>query len=1575
MSETNSTLDKIGAILKRWQERLIDVSKSNPLLGLNRSRAAKLELDKPDLSFLLKKIYIDDSTITLPFVQKKVKKKDLLSEDDSKEDYVLHEGDIEFVYPSVKELRSKIRKIYDNSKTTLTERGVNTLFLTIGCLEWEDPLMGKSESPLIMIPCSFENKGSSKALNLIMADEDIVINPAIKYYLQEREEIEIPDILNKESLEENQLLDDKKIDEYLSKVDGLVQLNGWKVTRRSWLGVFSFETLAIYQDLKSLDSQARTNPLIQAIAHLRNDVTENLKLDNDLDILETPEKVPVSVVEMDSSQLRALTLSSLGSNLVIHGPPGTGKSQTITAIIANALGQKKKVLFVSSKMAALNVVHNRLQQVGFGPFCLEAHGVKSGKRKVVDELKKTLEINEEIKVAPSLDEDISKLVETRGQLNDYSKIVHDKNNPFGIHLFSAYGRYETLKNVELIKAPMPWINILDVSKKEFEYSIDILLEVDKNAVLLSERNEHPLKGMKSDSLNLAVSESIYEHLSDLITFCKSLDEYLKKISSFVTGFDLPIPILISSLDIFKELSEIQNLPFSWNTLSVENLEEQLKKITDLSKVCESKIELHKKLESLSSSEPDDLVNKLNLFVEKYKNWYSRFNIKYLREKKTLLPVFDKLKAFSYNDALLTLNISNEIISLNEDIVHKLNDLNIKNKSCQIELKDIDIIRIEIKTSIDVKNWANNIGVTIPNTALFNSLISNDITKLVNFLIENKETILSTIKEINNYWPNGFLSDYKIEMLKLSDAVKYLTLILSNLNPKGIREHQIISRIITRCHENKLLPFLEKIGNKNLEKSSDIFKKRFYSLWIDAMIYSKPILSEFSQTTQQDLISKFRILDERITRLSAINLSAEPAQMARQVKIAHANVGGFNGVGILRKEMEKKKKLKPLRVLFNEIPQVLQALKPCFLMSPLSVSTFLKPGTFNFDVVIFDEASQLPTPEAIPSILRAKQVIVAGDSKQLPPTSFFRTNILDDSDEWDEQQSDELESLLDDCKASVPAFTETDLKWHYRSRNEGLINFSNHYYYNNQLTTFPTPFDNNSGGVVLEYVPDGVWDRGGSRINRKEARHTAGLIIKHFKAEPEKSIGVVALNSSQKEAILEALEEELQQTENKDLVPLMDPEKASPFFIKSLENVQGDERDVIMISIGYGKAIDGKMTLNFGPINTSGGWRRLNVLVTRAKWKTVLITSIRSSDLVGINPENLGAIGLKNYIQYAETGFLSMNKEAPRVLNEETNDFEDSVRKELEMRGFEVDAQVGVGSFKIDLAIRDKNCQKSYVLGIECDGATYHSSKSARDRDILRQEILQAMGWKLYRIWSTEWFRNREQAVQRLVENVNLAINNNNCNDVDKTDKLNESTPDQNCILTEIPASVERVGRKYEKSSFKINPKDLMELKRCSSFSDSIYRIIKEEGPIHTDLLLERVKELSGIGRIGSNINNNFNKAIGHLLWIGKIEKNKSDKGFIYLTSKEYSSFRVPSDENFIRHLGEIPAIEIKNAVKFLIKNQFGLAYDNAIQSIKLTFQVSRVDPKESDRVKDIIDEMIQSGIIIKHGPLLNLVSK
>ena len=434
--------------------------------------------------------------------------------------------------------------------------------------------------------------------------------------------------------------------------------------------------------------------------------------------------------------------------------------------------------------------------------------------------------------------------------------------------------------------------------------------------------------------------------------------------------------------------------------------------------------------------------------------------------------------------------------------------------------------------------------------------------------------------------------------------------------------------------------------------------------------------------------------------------------------------------------------------------------------------------------------------------------------------------------------------------------------------------------------------------------------------------------------------------------------------------MLDPEKTEAFFIKSLENVQGDERDVIIISVGYGKAQDGRMTLNFGPINTQGGWRRLNVLVSRAKWKTILVTSIRSSELIGINPEKKGPLGLKNYIQYAETGFLNESREAAHVLDEETNDFEDSVQRELELRGFKVDAQVGVGSFKIDLAVRDPKNSTGYAIGIECDGATYHSSRSARDRDILRQEILQGMGWRLHRVWSTEWFKNKEMSLKILVESVNRAISGRTY-EHEKKVEISEIEFEVVDELKSVPQRASYCGTEYEKSRMKCNREILLNSQKSAWLSDVVAGIVNDEGPIQLHLLMDRIKESAGVARAGSNIKSNLSRAVRLAIKNGKIEMNDDDKHFLHKVGKKYSRFRTPAN-GVERRLDQISKVEIKNAIEFLIKDQFGLAYDNALQSIKHLFGISRVDPEEGDRIKDIMDEMIASGLIVRHGPLLHL---
>lgn len=426
------------------------------------------------------------------------------------------------------------------------------------------------------------------------------------------------------------------------------------------------------------------------------------------------------------------------------------------------------------------------------------------------------------------------------------------------------------------------------------------------------------------------------------------------------------------------------------------------------------------------------------------------------------------------------------------------------------------------------------------------------------------------------------------------------------------------------------------------------------------------------------------------------------------------------------------------------------------MSPLSVSTFLSPD-MSFDVVIFDEASQIFPWGAIGAIYRAKQLIVVGDSQQMPPSNqFMCTN---DSDDDEEEDIDDFESILDLCSSS---FRPRNLSWHYRSRNESLIAFSNKNFYNNKLITFPSSRINDKGlGVDFFYVENSIFD-GISKTNKNEAEKVVELVFYNFRNHPERSVGVVAFNKQQSDLIEKLIYTERQKYD--EFEDFFKSDREEPFFVKNLENVQGDERDIIIFSATYAKnSSSNKLFLNFGPINKSGGERRLNVAFTRAKYNIQLVSSIHYYDIDVSRTNSVGVRLLREYLDYAENGNIGLQRsiktDNSSLFEEFDSEFEVQVSKFLRENGFCVDTQVGCSSFRIDLALKTPD-SSDYVLAIECDGATYHSSKTARDRDRLRQEILEGMGWTFYRIWSTDWFRNNKEEKNRLLTTATNALNRN-----------------------------------------------------------------------------------------------------------------------------------------------------------------------------------------------------------------------
>ncbi len=502
------------------------------------------------------------------------------------------------------------------------------------------------------------------------------------------------------------------------------------------------------------------------------------------------------------------------------------------------------------------------------------------------------------------------------------------------------------------------------------------------------------------------------------------------------------------------------------------------------------------------------------------------------------------------------------------------------------------------------------------------------------------------------------------------------------------------------------------------------------------------LSQFNGLEQMAIRKKFQEYDRIIMDLQREKIAYEASQNSSPIGNSSGTVGSYTEISLIKHEAGKKKRHIAVRSLLKRSGISMQALKPCFMMSPMSVAQYLKPGLIKFDLVVMDEASQIRPEDALGSIARGVRLVVVGDPKQLPPTTFF-SKILNNDDDDNVVALEESESILETV---IPMFKNRRLRWHYRSRHESLIDFSNKHFYDSDLILFPSPFqENDEFGIRFKRVNKGRFH---SRRNVEEARIIVQDIVFQLKNDPDETVGIVAMNSEQKAEI----EMQLDQIEKDDPVFAEAKNKMETFgnklFIKNLENVQGDERDIIFISMTYGpEQVGGKTMQRFGPINSDVGWRRLNVLFTRSKKRMHIFSSMSSGDIIISERSSRGVKSLKAFLEYCETGHLNNAEITGKAAD---SDFEISVMNALEEHGYVCEPQVGVSGYFLDLAVRDPGKPGKFLMGIECDGATYHSAKSARDRDRLRQEILERLGWKIRRIWSTDWFKNPQAQILPII---------------------------------------------------------------------------------------------------------------------------------------------------------------------------------------------------------------------------------
>jgi hypothetical protein len=521
---------------------------------------------------------------------------------------------------------------------------------------------------------------------------------------------------------------------------------------------------------------------------------------------------------------------------------------------------------------------------------------------------------------------------------------------------------------------------------------------------------------------------------------------------------------------------------------------------------------------------------------------------------------------------------------------------------------------------------------------------------------------------------------------------------------------------------------------------DVFLKSALGSWVESVLQQDATLASFRRPEHEAALAEFREQDRKLIRATAAKVTRQAEARRPQTADAAANPE----VALLQREAHKKTRHLPIRRLFEEIPTLLLQLKPCLLMSPLSVSQFLPPDRITFDLVVFDEASQITPEDAVGAIYRGRQAVIVGDDKQLPPTPFFQQNALDDEDETEEEAPAVFESILDACLGA--GLRAQLLRWHYRSRNEGLIAYSNRHFYDSKLVTFPAA--SAAGGVEFRHVADGVYDRGGRRDNRREATVVADLVLEHVRAHGDKkTLGVIAFSQAQMTAIADEVERRLRK--DPALEPFFKHDRLEGFFVKNLETVQGDERDVILLSVGYGPDAAGRLTMHFGPLNREGGQRRLNVAVTRARERLVVITSLRAADIDVAASKAEGVAHLRAYLDYAERGPAALQEGSTPDKGEELPALERDVLTEVQRLGYTAAAQIGCSDYRLDLGVTGDGAAGRFLLGVECDGPAYHAAATARDRDRLRPEVLAQLGWRLHRIWAPAWVNRREEEVERL----------------------------------------------------------------------------------------------------------------------------------------------------------------------------------------------------------------------------------
>lgn len=1387
-------------------------------------------------------------------------------------------------------LAKRLRDLDSDAQSVIEERGYNVLYLALGFLEWREAATATMlhKAPLVLVPVRLEALRQGRGYQVVWNGDDVVANVSLQAKLREQS-IEVPDLNGPETAAE--------LDEYYQAVLGVVP-GGWPLIDLVELDFFSFAGFSLYRDLDP-NSWPET-PGFEHTRLLRSLLlgepvpgTDGPGFDEDMidDKLHAVDML--HVVDADPSQIAVIEDAKAGRSLVVEGPPGTGKSQTIVNIIAELLGSGKRVLFVSQKMAALDVVKQRLDAVGLGTACLELHSDKATKEHFVDQLRKVLE-NE---ICPHTTEtaDYDRVDVLRAQLGAYAKAL---GAPVGAAQFSPFVLFGLKERaINHLRS-----SLLPLETQEFDGADmweQTVIDAHRHTVLVVGRHlegigpvaENPWRNCEADNLMPNDLPAIGRQLEA----ARISVERMSKVATDLQEMGIPATSTLSQMAVALEKApEVIEAPVLEPAVAMspqwrqgvgasERLLNAVRHIQTTRLAAGFKYK-----EGLVAASVDGVIVEYRRLCEThryYETFLQRMGRLFSREYKHVragaLALLTLDKATTDRQMLELLTCLRDLLKEREWVASQsragaayFGSAWLGENSDLKQLEGISSWMTQLWAAIDAGRLTSKVLTAVTRSA-------KDRMEAVRAAEQQEgETRSSILRVFVRLAYDEARTPVEhtpfTELIQLLDIWVHSIDLLPSWSQYGVArsdcQKALGGMFVKTAESGRFLP-AELVPYFDVCLADTLLRKAFSE---------RPALARFSSASHEAAIEEYARLDRQIIQLNQHRL----AQLIedRRPAIPSNPIHGSEAA-VVRGEINRKRRHRPIRSLMREAGSYIQELKPCFLMSPLSVAQFLDPATTSFDCIVFDEASQVKPEEALGVLMRGSQLIVMGDTKQLPPTSFFDRMASDDAFD-DEDVADvptqDIESLLHLCKNALPKQCQRSLLWHYRSRHESLISVSNREFYENRLRVYPSAVDHAPGlGLNFVYLPDGVYDRGRSRTNRVEAAEVARRVLQHYQEYPGLSLGVGTFNTEQQRAIDDELA--ILREANPQLDQFFDRANPEHCFVKNIETIQGDERDVIFVSVGYGFDDNHRFSQNFGPINQLGGERRLNVLMTRARLECAIFANFQA-DMIPADGVAKGLSALRAFLQYAATRTLPVTSATPEDAD---SPFEEAVGDLIQDAGFTIRRQVGCAHFRVDIGVIDPVRPGRYLCGIECDGASYHSARVARDRDRLRQQILEGMGWRIVRVWSTEWFRDRARVRAQLLDEIRRLAEHDGDPEMspESPTTMGKESVGGICSGQRGPTVEVSPGGQVGRQPVATRPREVHDVvgqpyTMCTSrhgdstkvdlvtasiieVASSVVEVVLTEGPIHEKEVVKRVRTLWGLQRAATRVQDKVHRAINY----------------------------------------------------------------------------------------------------------------